>query len=82
MLVAIWFLIALILRWMVEPYLRIKHDIWHDEVDKLFLTFFWPFGIPVYFVFAAFLLYKISDLDDKADSFWHTKIRNKRHENC
>jgi hypothetical protein len=75
--ITIWFLVAFFMRWVVEPYVRLKRNLFHDEVDKIFLTFFWPFGIPIYFLYGAvsYCLYRLSDLDDKIDDFWWAKIR-------
>jgi hypothetical protein len=78
-IITVWFLVAFLMRWVVEPYMRLKLNLLHDEGDKLFLTFFWPFGIPIYFLYgmASYCLYRLSDLDEKIDDFWRTKIRNK-----
>jgi len=77
--ITIWLLVALLMRLFIEPYVRLKRNLHHDEVDKMFLTFFWPFGIPIYFLYGAvsYCLYRLSDLDDKIDDFWRAKIRRK-----
>lgn len=81
--IIIWLSIALFMRWVVEPYIRLKCNVFHDDVEKLFLTFFWPFGIPIYFLYGvvSYCLYRLDDLDEKIDDFWRAKIRKKNNGN-
>lgn len=81
-----YFIVMALLDWVVEPYLRLRHEFFlaqdTDErnILKFFVLIFWPIGIPiVFFISGAIKLYHIiCFIEEQADQWWKPKPKSEK----
>ena len=77
-----WVSIAMLIAWVVEPFLRLRYnfylaeDVFDREMVKFGITVFWPISIPV-FLFMRFIVFPtirfINKMEEKSEKFWERK---------
>lgn len=77
-----WVSIAMLIAWVVEPFLRLRYnfllaeDVFDREMVKFCVTVLWPIFLPV-FLFAKFIVFPVIHLikrmEEKSEEFWERK---------